>query len=93
MACNCKTQDEINKLYDAYGLKLKENNGNFKDYIKKIILLVLSFFMWILVFPIILVYVLLVLFWKDNPTINVQNLNLMNLGETIKKIGNIFKYD
>lgn len=86
MACNCSTEEEINKLYDAYSVKMSEKGETFKDEIKRILLNVCSIFMWAIAFPLVLIYVLFILFWEDKPRINVQSINLMRIYKFLKDV-------
>lgn len=82
MACNCGTQEEIDKLYRAYGEKLKNYDDlRVGEKIKWWLLKILTILAWIVVFPALIIYMLLFLFWRDpeNRTINVQNFNLLKL--------------
>lgn len=86
MACNCATDEEINKIYDAYTQKLNEKSITLKDKLKKIGVYIISFFMWIVAFPLMLIYALFMLFWEENPKINVQTINLMRISNIFKNV-------
>ena len=82
MACNCATKEEIDKLYRAYGEKL--NSGDDEPLVVKVknfLYKLLNLLAWIIVLPLMFIYMLLFLFWRE-PTdrkINVQNFNLLKI--------------
>lgn len=82
MACNCGTQEEIEKLYRAYGEKL-DNYDDLKagEKVKWWVLHCLTILTWIVVFPVMLIFMIFFLFWKDpkDRHINVQNFNLLKI--------------
>lgn len=80
MACNCATQEEIDKLYEAYGNKLRENGGlGIKAKVKHTFMTVMGLLMWAVCLPVMFIYVICVAFWEDKPVINVQKLNLLRI--------------
>lgn len=82
MACNCGTQEEIDKLYRAYGEKLANYDDlNLVEKVKWWFFKILTIFAWIIVFPLMLIYLLFFLFWNDpgDRKINVQNFNLLKI--------------
>ena len=80
MACNCTTQSEIDNLYKMYGQKYSFPKGDdINGYLKYIFGNAALYILAIFIAPILLIYVLLVLFWKENPRINVQTINLKHI--------------
>lgn len=86
MACNCTTEEEINKLYESYSMKMRERGDNFKSEAKRILLFICSIFMWIIAFPLMLLYVIVILIWEDKPKINIQTINLMRIYKFFKDV-------
>lgn len=78
MACNCEAQNEINKLYRVYGdkSKLPEHPGIF-DYIKYYGGNILAYTLALICFPLLILYVLALLFWRENERIHVSDIDLM----------------
>lgn len=80
MACNCATKEEIDKLYRIYGEKSKINKDDKPiEKIKKVAYFIISIFLYVIALPLMFVYVLLVIFWKFEPKIDVQSINLLKL--------------
>lgn len=83
MACNCGTQEEIDKLYKAYGDKMAlaqaKGTDSFFGKIKYYAYQVLTILAWVVAFPVMLFYVLAVVFWKEKPSINIQSINLLRI--------------
>lgn len=86
MACNCKTNEEIDKLYRAYGEKIQERGKTFKDEVKRVFLFLSSILMWIICIPMMLIYVLFLLFWQDDKKINVQSVNIMRIKKFFENV-------
>ncbi len=86
MGCNCTTDEEINELYATYSQRLKESGVSVKTKIKRAFLMVSSVFMWIIAFPLMIIFVLGYMFWDDKPRINVQAINLMRVHKFFKNV-------
>lgn len=86
MACQCGTQEEIEKLYRAYGVKIREKRNSEKllDRITYYFYAFMFCVCCIVVVPIIFVVVLAMLFWREGGTINIQHFNIMRLFATKK---------
>ncbi len=82
MACNCGTKEEIDRIYQAFGEKL-ENRSDMTlwEYIKHVFYVLFTVLCWIVLFPVMLIYMLLFLFWREpgDRNINIQNFNLLRL--------------
>lgn len=81
MACQCGTQEEIEKLYKLYGVKLGEKRTSEKlwdniTYYFYAFLYVLGF---VITLPIIFIVVLLILFWREDGKVNIKYFNLLRL--------------
>ena len=78
MACNCEAQNEINKLYRAYGDKSAlPSNPRVSDYIKFYGGNVLAYTLMLICFPLLILYVLALLFWREDERIHVSDIDLM----------------
>ena len=78
MACNCEAQNEINKLYKAYGDKSGlPDNPRIIDYIKYYGGNILAYGLMLICFPLLVLYVLILLFWRENERIHVSDIDLM----------------
>ena len=63
MGCNCKTREEIDRLYEAFGEKKKlPKKPKFKDYIRYYVGNSFLFVLFLCMFPIMFVYILLIYF-------------------------------
>lgn len=82
MACNCETQNEINKLYKAYHDKSQiPDDPTIGDYVKHYGGNILAYCLMLICFPLLILYVLALLFWREDERIHVSDVNL------IKKFG------
>ena len=80
MACNCGTKEEIDKLYRAYGEKLDNwDSLTVGEKVKNVIYKILTILTWVIVLPLMTIYILLFLFWSEDKRINVQNFNLLRI--------------
>lgn len=89
MGCNCGTKEEIDKLYRIYGEKTSRHEGmTFSEKIKHALSVSFTVLCWIVIFPVMLVYMFLFLFWNEpgKRTIDVRKFNLL-------KIFHLGKYD
>ena len=78
MACNCEAQNEINKLYRAYGDKSKlPEHPSIVDYIKYYGGNILAYTLALVCFPLLVLYVLALLFWREDERIHVSDIDLM----------------
>ena len=78
MACNCETQKEIDKLYKAYSDKSQmPENPKLNDYIKFYGGNILAYTFMLVCFPLLLLYVLVLLFWREDERIHVNDVNLI----------------
>lgn len=78
MACNCEAQNEINKLYKAYGDKSGlPNNPGIGDYIKYYGGNILAYTLMLVCFPLLILYVLALLFWREDEKIHISDIDLM----------------
>jgi len=85
MACNCATQEQIEEIYKVYGEKMRDTDSlTVWEWVKRIAYFVFSVLMYIIVFPIMFVYVILVLFWNKEPKINVDNIDFIKLKKKFK---------
>ena len=80
MACNCATKEELDKLYKIYGEKSDDEKSLFSVG-KRLTYISLSILGWLIVFPLMLLYMTLFLLWNEpkNRKINVQNFNLLKI--------------
>lgn len=82
MACNCEAHKEIDKLYRAYGDKSAlPNNPKLIDYIKFYGGNTLAYTLMLISFPLLILYVIALLFWREDEKIHVSDIDL------IKKFG------
>ena len=81
MACNCGTKEEINRLYKAYSEKSTLDDTSFWGKVKQFFYTMVTVIGWVVIFPLMLIYMLLFLFWREpgNRNINVQNFNLLKI--------------
>ena len=82
MACNCGTKEEIDRLYRAFG----EKKDNLEDMtlwekIKHGVYTLFTVLLWVIIFPLMTIYLLLFIFWHEpgDRRINVQNFNLLKI--------------
>ena len=80
MACNCATKEELDKLYNMYGNKTDEEKTLFSRT-KRALYITLSILGWIIVFPLMFIYMILFVIWNEpkDRRINVQNFNLLKI--------------
>lgn len=82
MACNCGTKEEIDRIYQAYGEKLKTRDDmSVWEKVKHAFYVSFTILCWIVVFPLMVVYMLLFVFWHEpgDRNINIQNFNLLKI--------------
>ena len=81
MACNCGTKEEINRLYKAYSEKSTLDDTSFWGRVKQFFYTMVTVIGWVVIFPLMLIYMLLFLFWREpgDRNINVQNFNLLKI--------------
>jgi len=81
MACNCGTKEEINRLYKAYSEKSTLDDVSFWSRVKQFFYTMVTVICWVVIFPLMLIYMLLFLFWREpgDRNINVQNFNLLKI--------------
>ena len=81
MACNCGTKEEINRLYNAYHEKSTLDDSSLLNRIKQFFYSMVTVIGWIIIFPLMTIYMLLFLFWREpyDRNINVQNFNLLKI--------------
>lgn len=81
MACNCGTKEEINRLYKAYSEKSTLDDTSFLSRVKQFFYTMVTVIGWVVIFPLMLIYMLLFLFWREpgDRNINVQNFNLLKI--------------
>ena len=81
MACNCGTKEEINRLYKVYSEKSTLDDTSFWSRVKQFFYTMVTVIGWVVIFPLILIYMLLFLFWREpgDRNINVQNFNLLKI--------------
>ena len=85
MACNCEAQNEINALYKAYGEKSAlPDSPKIGDYIKYYSGNILAYSLAVLCFPILVLYVLALLFWREDERIHVSDVDLIKLFKVSK---------
>lgn len=78
MACNCEAQNEIDRLYKAYGDKSQlPANPSVNDYIKYYGGNILAYGLMFICFPLLVLYVLALLFWREDEKIHVSDIDLM----------------
>lgn len=82
MACNCETQKQIDELYKAYSDKsqLPDKPKAF-DYFKYYAGNITAYTLALIAFPFLIIYVLLLLFWREESKIHINDIDL------IKKFG------
>ena len=82
MACNCEAHKEIDKLYKAYGDKSAlPNNPKLMDYVKFYGGNIVAYGLLFICFPLLILYVLTLLFWREDEKIHISDIDL------IKKFG------
>jgi hypothetical protein len=82
MACNCGTKEEIDRLYKIYGEKVSNPEINtLFDRIKHCLYIMFTVLSWVVVLPILFIYLLLFLFWHEpgDRNINISNFNLLKI--------------
>ncbi len=80
MACNCATKEEIDKLYRVYGEKSKlPKKHSTWDFIKHYAMNGFVILLFIICFPLLLLYILALLFWRENERINISDIDLIKL--------------
>lgn len=78
MACNCEAQNQIDKLYKAYGDKAAlPDNPKILDYIKYYGGNTLAYTFMFLCFPLLVLYILALLFWREDERLHVSDINLL----------------
>lgn len=78
MACNCSTRDEIDRLYKQFGTKRElPDNAHFSDYVRYYVGNPLAYILMIITFPLLLVYVLALLFWREDGRIRLGDIDLL----------------
>lgn len=78
MACNCEAQNQIDKLYKAYGDKSSlPDNPKFSDYIRYYGGNGLAYTLAFICFPLLVLYVLALLFWREDEKIHISDINLL----------------
>ena len=85
MACNCETQNEIDRLYKAYGEKsgLPET-PKIGDYIKYYGGNILAYTLALICFPLLVLYVFALLFWREDERLHVSDVDLIKLFKVSK---------
>lgn len=80
MACKCNTQEEIDRLYKVFGDKsgLPEK-PTLNDYIKYYVGNILVYILLIVALPLLIFYVLILLFWREDERIHINDVNLLRL--------------
>ena len=85
MACNCSTQEEINRLYKAYGDKAAlPEKPKLSDYVKYYGGNILAYTLLLVSLPFLILYVLFLLFWREDERIHANDVNLLRLFNTGK---------
>ena len=85
MACNCEAQNEINALYKAYGEKYSlPESPKISDYIRYYGGNILAYILVLVCFPILVLYVLILLFWREDEKIHVSDIDLIKLFKVSK---------
>ena len=85
MACNCEAQNEIDKLYRAYGDKAAlPDNPNIGDYIKFYGGNILVYTLAAICFPLLILYVFALLFWREDERIHVSDIDLLKKFKFLK---------
>lgn len=80
MACNCATKEELNKLYKAYGEKSKlPEKPKFADYIRYYCGNGLAYLLMVLCFPLLILYVFALLFWREDYKIHVSDIDFIKI--------------
>lgn len=80
MACKCSTQEEIDRLYNAYGEKSAlPEKPSFNDYVKHYGGNILALTLLVVTFPLLLLYILCLLFWREDERIHVNDVNILRL--------------
>lgn len=80
MGCNCKTREEIDRLYEAFGEKKKlPKKPKFKDYIRYYVGNSFLFVLFLCMFPIMFVYILLILFWRESHRLHVKDFDFTRI--------------
>ena len=86
MACNCSTQEEINRIYKAYGDKSAlPSEPKFIDYVKYYGGNALAYTLLFITWPLLILYVLCLLFWREDGRIHVSDVNLLEIFKRSKK--------
>lgn len=81
MACNCSTKEEIDRLYKMYAVQknVKPEKGSHIElvmfYIKNILLLVMT----IIAFPFLVIYILCLLFWRNNNRLKINDFDFLRV--------------
>ena len=85
MACNCTTQEEIDKLYRQFGEKTKISpNAKLGEYIKYYVGNTLVYLLGAVCFPLLVIYILFLLFWREDEKIHVNDVNLLKKLKIVK---------
>ena len=82
MACNCGTKEEIDRIYKIYGEKLNSDSDlTFIEKIKHLFYVLFTVLSWIIIFPLMFIYIVLFTFWYEpgDRNINIQNFNLLKI--------------
>lgn len=82
MACKCATKEELDRLYNAYSVKQGiSETKTLSENILGIIYALSAVIGWVIIFPLMFVYMLLFVFWYEpgDRKINVQNFNLLKI--------------
>lgn len=90
MGCNCASQEQIRKLYEAYGDKNKEyKNKNIFQKINNIIRNIFLIFCLILISPFLMTYVFYMGFFSNDKKISIRKLFRLNKYEDINYSKNV----
>lgn len=85
MACNCATQEELDRLYKIYGDKKKKpQNAKIGDYFKYYIENGLVYLCGLIVFPFLVLYIFALLFWREDGKIHIGDINILRKLKIIK---------
>lgn len=77
MACNCGTKKEIEELYKRLGDKSTlPDNPKFKDYFRYYVGNTALYLLMLITFPIILIHILALVFWREDGRLHVQDFDL-----------------
>lgn len=85
MACNCETQNEINKLYKAYSAKSQlPEEPKLIDYITHYGGNILAYSLMLICFPLLILYVLALAFWREDERIHITDIDLIKIFKVSK---------